>query len=86
MKVKKYIILKSELQNLARILLNLQERCQETKLPKRIIPQLVAAGTAVGSNYCEADPSNLSFRADEVNKGCQTFLLILENFASKIAR
>jgi len=25
------------------------------EITKRIIPQLVAAGTAVGSNYCEAD-------------------------------
>lgn len=31
------------------------KKIPENSITKRIIPQLVAAGTAVGSNYCEAD-------------------------------
>ena len=31
------------------------KKIPETSITKRIIPQLVAAGTSVGSNYCEAD-------------------------------
>src|SRR3989339_337443 len=37
---------------------NVIEFCKKipnNDITKRIIPQLVAAGTAVGSNYCEAD-------------------------------
>ena len=31
------------------------KKISENSITKRIIPQLVASGTAIGSNYCEAD-------------------------------
>ena len=31
------------------------KKLQVNEITKRLIPQLVAAGTAIGSNYCEAD-------------------------------
>ena len=38
------------------------------EITKRIIPQLVGAGTAIGSNYCEADCAESN--KDFIHKMC----------------
>jgi len=42
------------------------KKIPENSVTKRIIPQLVAAGTSVGANYCEAN--NASSKSDFRNK------------------
>lgn len=42
------------------------KKIPESLVTKRIIPQLVAAGTSVGANYCEAN--NASSKSDFRNK------------------
>lgn len=58
------------------------KRLPKNDITKRLIPQLVAAATSIGANYCEADcsESNKDFIhkmsiANKESKGLNTFFL-----------
>ena len=62
------------------------------EVTKRLIPQLVAAGTSIGSNYCEADcaESNKDFIhkmaiANKESKESKHFLRMVSKACSELA-
>ena len=52
---KKYYDLEERTARFGENIIVFAKKLSRNDITKRIIPQLVAAGTAVGANYCEAD-------------------------------